>query len=198
MWPQRIWKGARARIVFLILTDLNSHCSYCTGQQGLNEGSDNRNMSKVLGIHRSQCVLQGFRETGPGMLMPSQLRFTGWIQRRKYLTSFYCPGRTLLKYTTQAPTVRTVTNEPPGRNRPGWWGIRSSIFSGQWEVNFQATLVPFQMERSTDSHYRQWRRRAVLVQGRVGTQWLCLLSPRKDKRKFLTDLTPNCSTPWDQ
>ena len=106
MWPQHIWKGARARIVFLILTGLNSHCSYCTGQQGPDEGFDNRNMSKVLGMAQISVCTTGIQRTGPGMLMPSWLRFTGWILRSKCLTRFCCPGRTLLKYTTQAPTVR--------------------------------------------------------------------------------------------
>ena len=47
--------------MFFILTDLNSHCSYCTGQQGLDEGFDNRNMSKVLGMAQISVCTTGIQ-----------------------------------------------------------------------------------------------------------------------------------------
>ena len=134
MCPQRVWKGAWARIAFLILTDLNSHCSYCTGQQSLDEGSDNRNMSKVLEMAQTSVCATG-TQRNRARHAHAILTQVYWLHPKQQVSHWFL-----------LPRENPAEIHYPGSHSQGQWltshrggdvqggeGVHSSVFSGQWE-----------------------------------------------------------------
>ena len=114
-----------ARIVFLILIDLNSHLwlLYWPARSRWRAWQQKYYKSAKDGTDPNVC----YRDSelmGPATFMPYWLRFTGWIQRSKGLTSFISQRDPCWnKYTIQDPTVRdSDKQEPPGRKCLGWCG----------------------------------------------------------------------------